>query len=251
MADEVASNKDEPSAKTLSRSSLYAPLTAYASGALQTPQKVAKSHAESSLVEWLQRWSADYHQSCKPGDPRNTGNQFLSKFDIQEKIMHRTLSLFGKDYTAKVGHHTKAIAKRGKSVKHKRHKRTSKNTGQGCGPLSELDDARAAKVTRILYSCADSIEWVGSNVIIESCSASQNWQGRSGTLVSTTQNTWVVVETKIESGNATKLTIPKKGSSLKVMLRLDKEDQAHTQSMDKANDYSTLRIRLKGDSMPV
>ena len=284
MADEVASNKDEPSAKTLSRSSLYAPLAAYASGTLQTPKKVAKSHAEASLVEWLQRWSADYHQSCQPGDPRNTGNQFLSKFDIQEKIMHRTLSLFGKDYTAKLGHHTKATTKKGTNIKYKRRKRTSKNAvilddsseveaiktfleksnllwtqymhkllhGQGCGSLSELDDSGATKVTRVIYWCADSIEWVGANVTIESCSAFRSWQGRSGALVSTTQNTWVVVEARKDSGSVTKLTIPKKGSRLTVLLRLGEEDeQQHTQSMDTTNDFSTLRIRLKGDSIPV
>ena len=283
MADEVASSKDEPSTKTLSRSSLYAPLSAYASGTLQTPKKVAKSHAETSFVEWLQHLSAEYHQSCQPGDARNTGNQFLSRFDIQEKIMHRTLSLFGKDYTAKLGHHPRATTKKGSNVKLKRHKRTSKNLvilgdssevasiknfleksnrlwtqyihkvlyGHGCETLTELNDAGADKVRRVLYSSAELIEWVGANVVIESCSAFRNWQGRDGMLVSATQNTWVVMETNRETQRVTKLTIPKKGSILIVMLRLDNEDRHSSESMDKRAEFSNLRIRLKRDSNPV
>ena len=291
MEDDTVSKKSDASVssdKTLSKSTLYAPLTAYASGSFRVPKRVAKSHSEAHLVDWLHRLSADYHQSCQPGDPRNTGNRFLSTHDLQDKIMHRTLSLFGKGYGAKLGRTTSrappSATKR--NAKHKKPKRTSKNavileessfeTTQTF--LSNLNrlwthymfkvlDRRGVVVTtgedseestlllvqqasRAIYECAHAMEWVGAWVRIERCHAFESWKGREGVVVTTTKNTWVIVERISDSERFRRLVVPKKDSNVTVLLQLSSDSAHPTDTNNDKSNLPTLRISLSIDSIP-
>lgn len=254
MADDVESKKSDSSLeKTLSKSSLYAPLTAYASGSLKIPKKVAKSHSEAQLIEWLHHLSADYHQSRQPGDPRNTGNRFLSTFELQDKIMHRSLSLFGKEYSAKLGSasHAAALVESRNKANQKKRKRSSKNTvvleepfettnkflenlnrlwtqymlklleGRGVTAANILaeNDSDMADASQAIYECANAIEWVGASVRIEACHVFASWKGREGFLVSITKNTWVIVERQSDLKSFRRLLLPKKGSVVTVSFR--------------------------------
>ena len=278
MADETnGAPKDAADSRTLSRSSLYAPLTAYASGSFKLPKNVGKSHADSSFVDWLQQLSADYHQSCGPGDPRNTGNQFLTKSDVADRVMHRTLNMFGKEYGAKLGHKPTS-AKPKKRKKHKQRPKSSKNAipitepsqvkasneflgnlnhlwtdymkkllrERGCECVEEkLDTNKVRTAIHIIEQCAATIEWVGAHVTIESCAAFCNWQGRQGVLVSMTKHCWVIFESKKDCERVTQLTVPKSGSTISVHLNLADET---IQLSDQNEDTTTIRIHLNGDS---
>ena len=272
------SNKqgEEPEeSRTLSRQALYAPLQAYDRGNLAEPKKVPKSCTEAALVDWIHEMSADYHQSCTPGDPRNTGNRFVSVAEAQEKIMYRTLSLFGKDYGSKLGG-TSLLDKAEKPVQRKKRKRQSKCSlvvedttevettlefletlskfwteymlkllkAKGCGPFTNPDDEMLSKASRSIMECASMIEWVGAKTRIVECQTSPQWKGRQGVLVSSRKNTWVMYEISKNSKRVTQLTIPKRGAVLVASLPLL---NAQVSASLAEIDASTLQIHLQDD----
>jgi hypothetical protein len=107
---------------------------------------IPRSCTENAFVDWVHQLSVDYHHSCQPGDPRNTGNRFLSTGEVKEKIMYRTLSLFGKEYGAKLGGTAAAAAASGVSGARNGIKRDRKRKRQSkC--LVVVDNAVQVKIS--------------------------------------------------------------------------------------------------------
>lgn len=109
----------------MSRASLYKSLASYndaedseRSSALTT----SRSQQDSSLIEFLQRVSDQYHRLlANPGDAKNTAGRPLSKLEITEKIRQRTLTLVGGGFNRKIS--SKTSGKRSLKLKLSSRKR--------------------------------------------------------------------------------------------------------------------------------
>jgi RNase P/RNase MRP subunit p29 len=280
---EGGSSKKDSESSTLSRSSLYAPLSAYQSGTLKIPNRTAKSQSEAALVDWLLHISADYHKSCRPGDPRNTGNRCMTKSDVREKMLHRTLNLGSKDYAASLGGSSRHVtakppcASKKRSRKRKRSSKTvlvleDRSAESQAAFLHELNELwtnymhkfvrttsaplssdesgsitnEMGRIVDVIRKCAEQLEWVGAEVRIEESLAYADWVGRRGILVAVTKNTIVLVAempSRDSPARLTQLTLPKRGASLTVFLKLPSSPATN------AEPPATLRIRLKCESI--
>lgn len=289
--DDGPNTSGGPSA-TLSRSTLYASLAAYNQDQVEPGTYMRnlrsnpKSTQDASLVDFWQKVSEDYHRFSDNTVAKNTAGRPLSTQEVSDRIKLRTLTLVGGGINTAASSTRKVAAKSERQRRRAKRRRVENETLNDQAVVSHQlkflkdlnsmwvdyiwslvqttapssDDEGAALVARI--KTLQNVEWVGARVRIEECKHRRSYERREGILISTTSETFRLVEIdgnkerredKQEEASKEKsplktLIVPNKNSRLSVLLALPATKAESSPSSPKTDRKRHIRITLQDTS---
>jgi RNase P/RNase MRP subunit p29 len=227
--------KSDRQSATLSKNALYTPLVAFESDGdpslyMASRKKVPTSIRESSLMDFLQSVSVDYHRNSSTSTSKNNGGRPLSLSDVDDRIRQRALTLIGGGINASLAKKRARVDRNPDVMSNRKQKRIIsearlQHVTSVDSVLSVTDTRRAAlqrkeqtlaKLTErwndyikemigppghelndAAYALASSrlgtCELIGGVVRIKKCPAHKSWVGKEGMVTEETSNTWKIL----------------------------------------------------------
>jgi RNase P/RNase MRP subunit p29 len=205
-------DQDTDAASTLSKRLLYTPLKAVETGSTSIP----KSLNEGSLVKFCRNVTVDYHRITVPSkNARNGGSRPLDTNAIEERIRHRIVSLLGSskrnpNATKSLVPNTSRRRRKYELSKHQKgglRRSIPQDSKEQLDFLERMQTKWQSYAQKLLLSGQKSLnssslnrissilptmELIGATVTIDDCAEKRNLEGKQGTVIGITKNTWTI-----------------------------------------------------------
>ena len=262
--------------KTLSKSSLYAPLAAYEQDSvlpsqyLTNKKRVPESVKESSMVELLVQVSQDINQHRSITIGKNNGSKALSQSEVDARIRQRGLTLVGGGINNDRIRREKR-AKDSINISNRTRKRVLKASQKQSSfpfhlshvnsiaalhemwndyfnellPKGVVNPSITTPLSLHLAPMMDQVELVGAYATITSCKGHNQMVGKEGYVVGMTANTWKMIQlAKTKREHDKFLIVPKEGSILLLRVTLTRTKEAR--GITEAEKPKIVHIAIHG-----